>query len=116
MKILDENLPKIANYAILFMALLITLSFLRSCSSNKEDIKMRKEITKLNASVDSLNLELNNNFYTKEQFDTKLEMEGFEISKRMLYDNNAIIRTSIRPDDRMAEYDKKIKELQNKLN
>jgi hypothetical protein len=44
-----------------------------------------------------------------------MEIEGYEISKRMLYDQNAIVRTTVRPDDRMNEYDKKIKELQEKI-
>jgi len=47
--------------------------------------------------------------------DTKLEIHGLETSKRMLYDNNVIVRTSVRPDDRMNEYDQQIKALEKKL-
>ena len=42
----------------------------------------------------------------------ELKIEGLEISKRILYDNNAIIRTTIRPDDRMNQYDQEIKKIQ----
>lgn len=108
MKILNENLPKIANYTVILIGILSIFSFFRGCSYKKEQTKIKKELILLNDNM-------LNNYYTKDEFDTKLEIEGYEISKRMLYDNNAIIRTSIRPDDRMNEYDQKIKELENNL-
>jgi hypothetical protein len=91
------------------------ISFFRGCSYKKEQLRLRKEVTILSNEIDSLNNNIENNFYDKNEFDVKLEIEGYEISKRMLYDNNAIVRTTIRPDDRMNEYDEIIKELQNNL-
>ena len=58
---------------------------------------------------------LNSHIYTKDELDTRISIEGYEISKRMLYDQNTIVRTTVRPDDRMNEYDGKIKELREKL-
>ena len=45
----------------------------------------------------------------------KYEIESLKTSKNVLYDWNTVVRTTIRPDDKMIEYDKKIEELQNKL-
>jgi hypothetical protein len=41
----------------------------------------------------------------------QMKIEGLETSKRMLYDQNAIVRTAIRPDDKMHQYDEEIKKL-----
>jgi hypothetical protein len=53
--------------------------------------------------------------YDKGELDVRMSIEGYEVSKRMLYDQNAIVRTVQRPDDRMNEYDAKIKQLREKL-
>lgn len=39
-----------------------------------------------------------------------------ETARRVVYDQNTIVRTTKRPDDVMNEYDAKIKELRKKLN
>jgi hypothetical protein len=41
-----------------------------------------------------------------------IEIEGLKASKRTLYDWNAVVRTSVRPDDRMNEYDAQIEKIQ----
>jgi hypothetical protein len=43
------------------------------------------------------------------------EREGYRISRRMLYENNAIIRSAMRPDDLMNSYLQKEKELEDKI-
>jgi hypothetical protein len=43
------------------------------------------------------------------------EREGYRISRRMLYENNAIIRSALRPDDLMNSYLQKEKELEDKI-
>jgi uncharacterized protein YdcH (DUF465 family) len=63
--------------------------------------------------VDKLNKEIQQ-VATKAEIDSAMQIEGLRTSKRMLYDNNAIIRTTVRPDDRMNEYDAEIKKLQGK--
>ena len=77
----------------------------RSCSTTKENKKLRNEVTKLTTQVDSLKVDMQ----------TIFAIEGYEVSKRMLYDQNAIIRTVVRPDDRMNYYDVKMAELRKKL-
>jgi hypothetical protein len=97
-----------AIYALLFFSM---LSSFRSCGTNREVSKLKKEVGDLNYKVDSLTT----NIYTKPELDIRMSIEGYEISKRMLYDQNAIVRTIVRPDDRMNEYDSKIKELRAKI-
>lgn len=97
-----------AIWAFLFMSLVVNM---RSCGVVKESRKAREEIVTLQVEIDSLK----SNVYTKDELDVRMEILGYEISKRMLYDQNAIVRTAVRPDDRMNEYDKKIKELREQL-
>jgi len=101
-----------AGIVILF---LVGFSMCKSCGAEKEQAKNRK-------AIDTLNKQISVKFYTKEEIDKKfdnlqiaVQIEGYEISKRMLYDNNAIVRTTMRPDDQMNAYDQKIKELRDKL-
>ncbi len=97
------------------ITLLGLFGYLRSCSTVKENSRLRKEVTGLKVELDSLTNEMNNNFYSKEELDTRMEIEGLRTSKRTLYDWNAVIRTTVRPDDRMNEYDKQIQALQKEL-
>lgn len=102
-------------YAIwAFLLVSISINF-RSCGVVKENKKVKEEVIVLQNEVDSLENTISTNIYTKEELDTRMEILGYEISKRMLYDNNLIIRTKTRPDDMMNEYDIKIKELHEKL-
>ena len=41
-----------------------------------------------------------------------IEIEGLKTSKRTLYDWNAVVRSAIRPDDRMNEYDAEIQKIE----
>ena len=102
-------------YAIwAFLLVSLTVNF-RSCGVVKENRKVKEEIVILQSEVDSLESSIDKNIYDKEELNIRLEILGYEISKRMLYDQNAIVRTTVRPDDRMNEYDQKIKELVEKL-
>ena len=101
-----------AIWAFLFVSLIVNF---RSCGVVKENKKVKDEVIILQNEVDSLENTITTNIYTKEELDVRMEILGYEISKRMLYDQNAIVRTTVRPDDRMNEYDQKIKELVEKL-
>ncbi len=100
---------------IYVVSLLGLFGYLRSCSTVKENSRLRKEVTGLKVEVDSLTTEMNDNFYSKEELDIRMEIEGLRTSKRTLYDWNAVIRTTVRPDDRMNEYDNQITALQKEL-
>ena len=81
------------------LGFLLLLNTCTSCSTNKK-------VTKLEKRIDSLE----NTVATKRD----LEIEGLKASKRTLYDWNAVVRTAVRPDDRMNEYDREIQKLENK--
>lgn len=105
---------KIGIYVIYGVFAFSLLGFFRSCNTNKNIKKQTKEIIELKNSVDSLTAKLDE-FYNKEELDTRMEIEGLRTSKRTLYDWNAVIRTTVRPDDRMNEYDEQIKKLEKKI-
>lgn len=102
-------------YPIYAIAILSVFSFFRGCSTSTENKKLRREITELTTELHSMDSTVNANFYNKEELDKRLEIEGLRTSKRTLYDWNAVIRTTVRPDDRMNEYDTQIKALQNEI-
>jgi hypothetical protein len=106
-----DKLNKYVVYAIYVLAVMSMVNGCNSCNTSKEVSKIRKEVDTLDVSLNKFKQEI----YTKEESDVRMSIEGYEISKRMLYDQNAIVRTVMRPDDRMAEYDLKIKELREKL-
>jgi len=110
MKFLD-GLNKYVTIVLYALMVMTAVNSCHSCSTQKENSKLRKEVDSLSITVKALN----NSIYNKEELDVRMSIEGYEISKRMLYDQNAIVRTTVRPDDRMNEYDKKIKELQEKI-
>lgn len=81
--------------AVFFMV----LSMFQTCSLSRKVADLKKKAKE---------------YPTREEIITQFQIEGLRTSKRMLYDNNAIIRTTVRPDDRMNEYDAEIKKLQGK--
>jgi hypothetical protein len=80
---------------VLFLALVATFQTCRT----------QKAVSSMKTKVDQVP--------TREEVQRQIQIEGLRTSKRMLYDNNAIIRTTIRPDDRMNEYDLEIKKLES---
>jgi len=93
-------LKKIEEKSWLIILIFLVLTFFQTCSVNRKYNDLKKSIEKIDSTTK----------ITSKQF----SIEGFKISKRMLYDNNAIVRTAIRPDDRMNEYDIEIKKLEGK--
>ena len=70
-----------------------------------------KTVSKLTREVDTLNRVV----VQKQEVEKIIKVEGLKISKRMLYDNNLIVRNSnTRPDDKMNEYDLEIAKLEKK--
>ena len=85
-------------YAGVLVALLL-LNMCTTCSTSKHVIKLEKKIDSLEMSVASKK---------------DLQIEGLRSSKRTLYDWNSVVRTTVRPDDRMNQYDQEIKDLESK--
>lgn len=111
MNFLNENLPKGANIGIIIIALLSVMAFFKSCGSQKEDVRMRKQLVEVSAELDSVQAHT----YSKQELDLRMKLQGLEISKNILYDQNAIVRTTVRPDDKMNEYDEEISKTRKEL-
>ena len=98
-----ENLFNNSRVRIGFFLSMFFLVLVGNCNNSRN----RKEITDLQKEVDSLRVEISNH-----PTRTELSIEGLKTSKRTLYDWNAVVRTSVRPDDRMNQYDEEIKNLE----
>lgn len=109
-----SDLLFVRNIAIAIFVLLF-ISFFDGCNTKNHIKKTNDNVTEMREEINITYNELDSIFYTKEEVDLIIEIQSYKISKRMLYDNNAIVRTKIRPDDRMIEYDKKIEQLEKKL-
>jgi len=104
-------LNKYLTIAIYVLIALTMINGCNSCASKKESQHLRKDVDSLTIVVKDLRA----NTYDKKELDVRMSIEGYEVSKRMLYDNNVVVRTTQRPDDIMVGYDAKIKELRSKL-
>ena len=87
---------KVINNAPFITLTIAVLTLLGTCKNGSK-------INSIQTQIDSLP--------TQTVIIEQIKIEGLESSKRSLYDNNAIIRTTIRPDDRMNQYDEEIKKL-----
>ena len=97
-----ENINKFGLIAVLCLVLLNTCN---TCNTHRD-------LYTVSDRMDSIQTQLNNN---KNEISTCIEINSLETSKRILYDQNSIVRSVTRPDDRMNEYDNQIKELQKKI-
>lgn len=84
------------------LALLVIL-FVQQCSTSSKVSKIEKQAKIMNTRIDSV--------YTSD-LKKMIEIEGLKASKRTLYDWNAVVRTAVRPDDRMNEYDAEIQKIE----
>lgn len=99
----------LGKYSVYVMLVFVLLTYFNTCGTktaikvNSKDIKALKESMEYR---DSLQIEI----YLIER-----EISNLEISREVVYTNNAIVRQVTRPDDIMNEYDIKIKNLRKKL-
>jgi len=95
---MKDKLPLIIVSIALFISLLSTCN---SCNTSRKQDSANKR-------MDSLRTEIRN-------VNTNIEIEGYKISRRVVYDNNAIVRTTARPDDVINEYNKEIEKLEKQI-
>jgi hypothetical protein len=103
MKNLLQHLPTI-------IGIIFAIALVKCERSNTNSI-----VKKTNKKIDSLITVTTNNTGYVQSTIVRFQIEGLKTSKRMLYDNNYIIRTSSRPDSLMNSYDKQIEELEKQL-
>jgi hypothetical protein len=99
------------NYKLLVILIGATLFFsmIGTCTSckNNKDLKMQ---------VETLKLDIDENFYTKEELLLRMEIRGLEDERRSVLNINQIFLTRKRPDQRVIEIDKEIEQKEIKLN
>lgn len=86
---------------------MLLCSMCNSCSNSTKLKRVQKELDSLTVIVQ--------NVPSKNVLLLQMELEGLKASKRTLYDWNSIVRTAVRPDDRMNEYDQMIQKLEKKI-
>nr|QBM02745.1 hypothetical protein [uncultured archaeon] len=90
------------------------MTFLNTCGTKSVNERNGRRIDKLEKAIimtDSiLSLKI-----SSEKMDILLKINAIEIAREVVYTNNAIVRTSERPDDVINKYNIQIKELQEKL-
>jgi hypothetical protein len=97
-------MEKIKSYLPYVSFVLLFFVFIKGCGTSSEVNRLTKELKVTNQKIDSLSIKMR----------TEIEIGGLKASKRTLYDWNAVVRTTVRPDDRMIQYDEEIKKLENK--
>lgn len=105
-----EQVNKIlGKYGILILLVFTLLNFFNTCGTKGKIQQTNKRIDKLELTIntnDSLNREIQS---------LEREISNLEISREIVYTNNAIVRQVTRPDDVMNDYSNRIKEIQKKL-
>ncbi len=101
-------------YGILILILIGFTVILNTCGTKGNIERNGRRIDKLEKVVNTtdsiLSLKISSN-----KMDILLKINALEIAREVVYTNNAIVRTSERPDDVINEYNNQIKELQEKL-
>jgi hypothetical protein len=97
------------------LIVLCPLIFFNTCGTKSQNERNGRRIDGLQKVVSSLDSTLSTKV-SEQEMEIMLEIMTLETARRVVYDQNTIVRTTKRPDDVMNEYDAKIKELRKKLN
>jgi hypothetical protein len=111
-----KQIDWINKYGNIIIIGLLVLIFMQTCSTGIRTRKINKSTVSVAQKVDSTNINLDKSYIiTKEELRLILEIQKLQTIKQMLYDWNSVVRTVVRPDDRMNYYDNEIKKLENQL-
>lgn len=80
---------------LIIVSILLLLVLLQQCNISGNLKSTKKEIVNLDSSLRK-----------------EIKIDGLRTCKRVLFDQNSVVRTVKRPDDLMNEYDKEIKKLE----
>lgn len=111
---MKKLLDFIEKYGKCILILLGIAIFFNTCGSKGGVERESRRIDKLEKSIKSLDSTLSLKI-SSEKMDVLLKINALEIAREVVYTNNAIVRTSERPDDVINKYNNQIKELQEKL-
>lgn len=104
-------------YGIIVIICLLALILMGTCSSNNNAKKALKVSEKIYTKLDSINISLKTAYIvSSEELRLMNEIQKLQTVKQVLYDWNSVVRTVVRPDDRMNYYDLEIKKLEDQLN
>ena len=104
-------------YGIIVIICLLVLILMGTCSSNNNAKKALKVSEKVYTKLDSINISLKTAYIvSSEELRLMNEIQKLQTVKQVLYDWNSVVRTVVRPDDRMNYYDLEIKKLEDQLN
>jgi hypothetical protein len=96
------------------LVVICLLTFINTCGTKSQNERNGRRVDALEKVIVSLDSTLSDKV-SNEEIEILLEISALETARRVVYDNNTIVRTTKRPDDVMNEYDAKIKELRKKL-
>ncbi len=88
------------------MGVLLALAMMNSCNScnqSTQEAKTKRAIERLDSTLATKP--------TAGMVDTIIRAEGLRVSKRVVYGQNAVVRTTARPDDLMNQYQQEIDSL-----
>ena len=85
------------------------VNLMQNCSQSNSIAKNTKQIARNTIRIDSVYS------ITSEELSLMMEIQKLQTAKLILYDWNTVVRTVVRPDDRMNEYDNSIAKLNTEL-
>lgn len=107
------NQPITMKMFLIVSAVFFLLSAFQTCSTKgtvTTQVKKYKE--EVNATPEKIDSMVNAKF---EVILLKMEQEGYKMSSRALYNENAVVRTVARPDDIINGYNKEIDRLEKEI-
>jgi len=102
------------NYGILILILLGLFIILNTCGTKGNIERAGRRIDKLEKTISTTDSILALKI-SSDKMEILLKINALEIAREVVYTNNAIVRTTTRPDDVINNYNNQIKELQEKL-
>ena len=113
---MEKTLKWLRDYGIILLTFVLLLSSMQTCVTRSQVDKNTKSIEVNTRKIDSSSMVLRSGYVVpKNEFYLMLQIEKLKSAKMTLYDWNAVVRTVVRPDDRMNWYDQEINRLQSQL-
>lgn len=106
-----EFVNKWGKVILIIMSVLIYLS---TCGTGGNIDRTNRRLDKMEKTLLTMDTTISTKV-SEQEIEILLQIATLETSKRVVYDNNTIVRTTKRPDDVMDDYDKEIKVLLEKL-